>query len=75
MDPENFFDLSTVWHNGHELKLYKGRTKLNLRKFWFNQRVTNCWNLLPRETIEATSVNTFKDHVDKILKVFLYKLI
>ena len=60
--------LSTVQHRGHQLKLYKSRSNLNLRKFWFSQRVVNYWNILPRKAIEASSVNIFKGHVDKFLK-------
>ena len=68
LNPEHFFDLSTVQHRGHQLKLYKSRSNLNLRKFWFSQRVVNYWNILPRKAIEASSVNIFKGHVDKFLK-------
>ena len=34
---------------GHDLKLKKTRSCLNLRHFYFSQRVVNDWNVLPRE--------------------------
>ena len=40
-------------------------TSLDVRKFFFSQRVVNEWNLLPQEVVDATSVNQFKNRLDK----------
>jgi len=52
---QNHYDL-----RGHEMKLIKKRTRLDTRKFYFNQRVVNGWNRLPAET-----VNAFKNAYDR----------
>ena len=53
-------------HNlhGHKLKLYKSRSRLNTRKFFYSQHV-NVWNKLPSNVIEAETVITFKNRLDK----------
>ena len=32
---------------------------------FFSQRVVNEWNVLPEEVVDATSVNQFKNSLDK----------
>ena len=63
----------SIWFNlsnnrntrGHIYKLNKFRSRLDLRKFFFSQRVINAWNSLPSEVVEAESVNAFKNKYDK----------
>ena len=50
---------------GHRYKLVKSRSKLEVRKNFFSQRVVNEWNSLPSEVVEAESVNSFKNRYDK----------
>jgi len=50
---------------GHSLKIAKQRTRLDLRKHFFSQRVVNEWNNLPQHVIEASRVNMFKNRLDK----------
>ena len=38
-----------------------------MRRNFFTQRVVNLWNSLPREAVEATSLNVFKARIDKFL--------
>jgi len=45
-------------------KLYKFRS-LNVRKFFFSQRVVDIWNSLPKHVMEAESVNSFNRRLDK----------
>ena len=45
---------------GHSLKLMKHRSRLDLRKYFFSERVVNRWNELDEETVTATTVNMFK---------------
>ena len=59
---------------GHSLALAKERCKLKLdiRKYAFSQRTINEWNRLPRECVNATSVNMFKNKIDNYFKIFGY---
>ena len=50
---------------GHSLALVKSHSRLDIRKYTFSQRVVNDWNKLPEECINATSVNMFKNKIDK----------
>ena len=62
VDREHFFQLSSCEYNlrGHSMKLSKQRPSIDVRKFFFRQRVVNEWNLLPQEVVDATSVNQFR---------------
>ena len=50
---------------GHKLKIVKNRSRSNIRKSFFSQRVVNDWNALPVIVIESESVNSFKNNYDK----------
>ena len=50
---------------GHSKKLYKERSRLNIRKTFFTNRVTNLWNSLPEKVVCAPSLNSFKNRLDK----------
>ncbi len=45
---------------GHSLKLKKERSRLDLRKFTFNQREVNMWNDLPADIVAAPTAKAFK---------------
>ena len=47
------------------MKLSKQRTSLDARKYSFSQRVVQEWNKLSQDVVEATSVNQFKNRLDK----------
>jgi hypothetical protein len=65
-DPSVFFKLQGINRTrGHSLKLEKVRSRLEIRRNFFSQRVINNWNALPQEVVESTSVNTFKNRYDK----------
>ena len=53
---------------GHNQKIYKQHSRLNLRKYFFTQRVVNDWNQLPEEAVNATTVTQFKTVIDPELK-------
>ena len=66
MDTKKFFvpsNSSTT--RGHKYKLQKSRSRLDIRKHYFSQRVVDKWNSLPADIVQAQSVNSFKNMYDK----------
>jgi len=67
VDRGQFFQLSSCEYmlRGHSMKLSKQRASLDVRNFSFSQCVVQEWNKLPQEVVDATSVNQFKNRLDK----------
>ena len=61
---KNFFKLSTNNTRGHELKLFKQRSRLNVRRNFFSQRIVESWNELPEEIVKCTTVLHFETLYD-----------
>ena len=68
IDSNIFFEIKeskiTRWHN---FTLVKKQSRLDIRKFSFSQRTITAWNKLSAECVHASSVNVFKNRIDKYL--------
>ena len=70
-----FFQLSVNEHGlrAHNNKVCKRRSRLDVRRFFFSNRVANDWNGLHQNVVDSTSINSFKSSLDKHWKKMDFK--
>ena len=66
----NFFELSSqLLTRNNGLKLKGRRSNTDLRRSFFDIRVIDFWNKLPASVVQADTIATFKDRLDKFFKL------
>ena len=66
VDKEKLFTIAEYRQTrGHPFKLFKRRSRLNIRANSFSNRVVNSWNTLPENVVNAPSLNAFKSRLNK----------
>ena len=51
---------------GHPYKLFKPQCTINARSSFFTQRIINVWNDLPVNTTNFSSLNCFRNSLNKV---------
>ena len=69
IDPNYFFKfINDTRTRGHHLRIYKQTCRLDIRKYFFSQRVIFEWNNLSLDTVSATTINGFKKAIQPLFQ-------
>ena len=52
---------------GHKYKIKKETARLEIHKHFYGMRVVDLWNNLPSPVVEAKTIHSFKNGVDRLL--------
>ena len=65
IDPDKFFTVRQgSGTRGHKFKIEKQRSRLNIQKYFFTNRIVDNLNALPFSVLESDSVETFKTRLE-----------
>ena len=65
INPDSLFTRSRYTNiRCHTMKLEKKQVHLDIRKYFFTQRVIDYWNALPQSADDAENINQFKDQLN-----------
>ena len=70
---KSFFTFSnTSTTRGNSLRLTKKHVSTNHYANFFTNRVINNWNSLPETIVRASTINAFKNQIDKLWSQYMY---
>ena len=68
IDPAVFFQMAPQRPRANNKKIFRQRSRLNVRKHFYSQRVAPDWNYLDNSVVEARKTGTFKQKYDKVIE-------
>ena len=61
-----------AYRESNKAALVMEQCRLDMRKYTFSQRMINEWNKLQNDCVNASSVNMFKNRIDRYMKTAGY---